>query len=1012
MYTDSVRRFKSGTWAVTLLAFLFMSGGVNAATSANYNLTWDSINSGGSDITTSTNYQLRDTAGEQALGDSSSTSYQAQGGYRAGDDPPPAPVSSGGGSGVSAPIISSVTAVSITKNSARITWTTDKDSNSSVSYGVTLAYASGTVSDAALVTSHAVTLTGLTPNSTYHYSVTSVDITALSRSSADYTFITLADTSAPKISNLRVASITETAATVLWDTDKAASSLVTYGPSASYGSTATAVGLTPSHSVALTSLRGGTVYHFFITTVDTYGNVATSTDATWLTLADTTPPSNVFGLTASPGDKQVALTWNNPTESDFAGTRLMRKIGGFPSNSSDGVVLVAGLVSSRLDTGLTNGVKYYYGAYAYDASGNFASGALTSATPVGPALPPPTTTSTIPVPKPSVLPTPTSTSVTPTSTVSPISTPSPVPTPVVTPTPTSTPISTLVLSPKLIPTSVIFPVPEVLSATGTLEKSESEKIDVTYFGLAGDVALEPDAARYFGVLVGSPILARVSIKALRQPVVAGFISVGEALYSLQLTPDKTALTGAFTIPTAGIISSTVVLSFESQTRVQHVSGLRVQSGGRIIEETWLGAATPAVIGAKLQLFRQVNGVWEPYGLSQSSGADGAYGYVVPNGRYYLEVGAPGYRKRVSDPVSIEQNVYNQSIALIPLPVLQTLKSDAPLAQNVAILAQNVVAQATYSTQVVKQVIQSPQVQATNAVAAPVALTVSLVNTASTISLFNVFTYLQYLFTQPLLLLGRRKRKQWGAVFNALTKQPVDLVIVRLLQAETQLVVQTRVTDKFGRYAFIAKPGNYRLEVVKPGYVFPSQYLVDRSADVEFTDLYHGDTLTVETSFVISPNIPLDPATRAETPSVVLWKRTLQKLHHAAAFSAIPLGMVAVVVTPSMPNALLLLAQIGVYFLFRRLALPTKAKSWGIAFELQTRQPMAGVIIRIFDKKFNKLLETQVTDKNGKYGFLVRRNLYYVTAEKEGYKPFTSPDIDLLQKDEAFVDQNLPLERMM
>ena len=73
---------------------------------------------------------------------------------------------------------------------ATITWTTDELTNSSVAYGPTTAYEDGTVSDPAYVTSHSVTLTGLTPSSTYHYQVTSEDMSANSLSSGDYVFAT------------------------------------------------------------------------------------------------------------------------------------------------------------------------------------------------------------------------------------------------------------------------------------------------------------------------------------------------------------------------------------------------------------------------------------------------------------------------------------------------------------------------------------------------------------------------------------------------------------------------------------------------------------------------------------------------------------------------------------------------------------------------------------------------------------------------------------------------------
>ena len=77
-----------------------------------------------------------------------------------------------------------------TDTEAAITWTTNEFTNSSVAYGPTMAYEDGSVSDPAYVEDHSITLTGLTPNSTYHYQVTSEDMSANSVSSGDYTFAT------------------------------------------------------------------------------------------------------------------------------------------------------------------------------------------------------------------------------------------------------------------------------------------------------------------------------------------------------------------------------------------------------------------------------------------------------------------------------------------------------------------------------------------------------------------------------------------------------------------------------------------------------------------------------------------------------------------------------------------------------------------------------------------------------------------------------------------------------
>ena len=73
-----------------------------------------------------------------------------------------------------APAISSVNAVADADGHATVTWETDEPSSSRVDYGRTTALGSQ-VSDSARVTDHSIELTGLSPNTTYRFRVTSVD---------------------------------------------------------------------------------------------------------------------------------------------------------------------------------------------------------------------------------------------------------------------------------------------------------------------------------------------------------------------------------------------------------------------------------------------------------------------------------------------------------------------------------------------------------------------------------------------------------------------------------------------------------------------------------------------------------------------------------------------------------------------------------------------------------------------------------------------------------------------
>jgi hypothetical protein len=91
------------------------------------------------------------------------------------------------------PVISSVS-YSTTNTTATITWTTNENSTSVVNYGATSSYGTASTS-ASSVTSHSVTLTGLTHSTPYHFQVLSTDASGNNSVSTDYTFITAPPTS-------------------------------------------------------------------------------------------------------------------------------------------------------------------------------------------------------------------------------------------------------------------------------------------------------------------------------------------------------------------------------------------------------------------------------------------------------------------------------------------------------------------------------------------------------------------------------------------------------------------------------------------------------------------------------------------------------------------------------------------------------------------------------------------------------------------------------------------------
>ena len=86
-------------------------------------------------------------------------------------------------------VISNVASSNITTNSVTITWATDKPSTSQVAYGTTISYGPPTSLDSNQVTSHSVTIIGLTAGTTYNYQAIS-SITGFIARSSNYTFKT------------------------------------------------------------------------------------------------------------------------------------------------------------------------------------------------------------------------------------------------------------------------------------------------------------------------------------------------------------------------------------------------------------------------------------------------------------------------------------------------------------------------------------------------------------------------------------------------------------------------------------------------------------------------------------------------------------------------------------------------------------------------------------------------------------------------------------------------------
>jgi phosphodiesterase/alkaline phosphatase D-like protein len=295
---------------------------------------------------------------------------------------------------ISGPVVAASDSIS-----AIITWETDEPSNSLVQYGtsgISWQTLNSSASDGNMVTQHSVTLTNLSPTTTYSYAVGSQDAQGNgplvngngTNPSAILSFTTKAtiDMAAPVISNMKMTFATDTTALITWTTDEPANSLAPYGLStgewANYDYSESDVDMKTEHSITITNLQPGTHYYFRIASTDAKGNGPTynsngtnpSVEGQFTThvFPDTEAPqiSEDVNIVVNSAERTALVTWQTPDEpgnSQVQYDTTSSNWGGYAFAENDAEF---NRFHSVTLTNLEVDTIYYVRASSVDASGN------------------------------------------------------------------------------------------------------------------------------------------------------------------------------------------------------------------------------------------------------------------------------------------------------------------------------------------------------------------------------------------------------------------------------------------------------------------------------------------------------------------------------------------------------------------------------------------------------------------------------------------------------------------
>ncbi|QQR50515.1 fibronectin type III domain-containing protein [Candidatus Nomurabacteria bacterium] len=227
----------------------------------------------------------------------------------------------------------------------------------------------------ATVTTNTATITGLSAG-TYIFAVSATDTSGNTSEQSDPITVVISDIVVPDTTDPVISSIAvdpgETSATITWNTNENASSIVEYGRTISYGTTTEedVLPMVTQHSVTITGLTQNTAYHFDVKSKDASGNTGTSSDNTFTTDAAVVIPPVTPTITSS-----NPISGSNNTSPKLLGSADSgTTVALYTTAGCTGSAVTSGTAAAFASPGLTVSVAdnstTTFKATATDSSGN------------------------------------------------------------------------------------------------------------------------------------------------------------------------------------------------------------------------------------------------------------------------------------------------------------------------------------------------------------------------------------------------------------------------------------------------------------------------------------------------------------------------------------------------------------------------------------------------------------------------------------------------------------------
>lgn len=259
----------------------------------------------------------------------------------------------------------------------------------------------------------------------------------------------------------------------------------------------------------------------------------------------------------------------------------------------------------------------------------------------------------------------------------------------------------------------------------------------------------------------------------------------------------------------------------------------------------------------------------------------------------------------------------------------------------------------------------------------------------------------YTFSLGLEAIGAKKRRRsWGRVYDSTTGEGIDMATVRLFDQKTMRLISTVVTDLKGHFSFQPEAGKYTISVIKDSYVFPTNIFakygvatIDKSVS-RINSRYVGQTIEVSgDNNLINLEIPIDPHNKKPTFMVrakVFINDFFEMVTSGLSYIFMPsivlgalLSVFAAVILPTVRNQTICLTYLLVALLYIISHL-VKVRKFSVVYDQRDKKPIPEAVVSIFEKQYDALKETRITDKFGRFSISVPKGNYRIKVEREGF----------------------------